>query len=248
LLDGRATRHQRAGAVHRRGGAGLLPGRPGGRPAAAQPGPVAGVGVLLPAARLRGRDHRRPGQHPRRVRGLHAHGPDRIDQPGAAAQRARAYHLRGHGRVPPVAAAGPVWTRGGALNTVSGTRTALLIVIGVIILASAPFWTTQAIVFLIGLTLIDAVFALSWNLLFGFTGLTTFGHAAFFAVGAYATARALRIHAPIHFRVLRGGVALLGGVLSGLAGMVVLRRAAGIALAILTMALGEILHIIIGYS
>jgi len=130
----------------------------------------------------------------------------------------------------------------------SGTRTALFIVIGVIILASAPFWTSQAIVFLIGLTLIDAVFALSWNLLFGFTGLTTFGHAAFFAVGAYATALALRMHAPVHFLVLLAGVALLGAVLSALVGMVVLRRAAGIALAILTMALGEILHIIIGYS
>jgi branched-chain amino acid transport system permease protein len=127
-------------------------------------------------------------------------------------------------------------------------RTALAIAVGTLILASAPYWTTQAIVFLIGLTLIDAVFALSWNLLFGFTGLTTFGHAAFFAVGAYATGVALKMHAPVHFLLLLGGVTLLGAVLSLLVGLVVLRRAAGIALAILTMALGEILHIIIGYS
>jgi ABC-type branched-subunit amino acid transport system ATPase component/ABC-type branched-subunit amino acid transport system permease subunit len=33
-----------------------------------------------------------------------------------------------------------------------------------------------------------AVFGLSWNLLSGYTGLISFGHAAFFGIGAYATA------------------------------------------------------------
>ncbi len=31
-----------------------------------------------------------------------------------------------------------------------------------------------------------AIFGLSWNLLSGYTGLISFGHAAFFGVGAYA--------------------------------------------------------------
>jgi ABC-type branched-subunit amino acid transport system permease subunit len=30
-----------------------------------------------------------------------------------------------------------------------------------------------------------AVFGLSWNLLSGYTGLISFGHAAFFGIGAY---------------------------------------------------------------
>jgi branched-chain amino acid transport system permease protein len=133
-------------------------------------------------------------------------------------------------------------------NPVSGVKTAIAIAAGTLVLASLPFWTTSAIVFLVGLTLIDSIFALSWNLLFGFTGLTTFGHAAFFAFGAYSTGLALKMNAPVHFFLLLLIVTLLGALLSGLVGAVVLRRAAGIALAILTMALGEIMRIVLGYS
>ena len=131
---------------------------------------------------------------------------------------------------------------------VSGIKTAILIAAGSLVLATLPYWTTSAIVFLVGLTLIDSIFALSWNLLFGFTGLTTFGHAAFFAFGAYGTGLALKMNAPVHFFLLLLIVTLLGALLSGLVGAVVLRRAAGIALAILTMALGEIMRIVLGYS
>ena len=35
------------------------------------------------------------------------------------------------------------------------------------------------------LVLVWATFGLSWNLLSGYTGLVSFGHAAFFGLGAY---------------------------------------------------------------
>ena len=38
------------------------------------------------------------------------------------------------------------------------------------------------------LVLVWAIFGLSWNLLSGYTGLISFGHAAFFGLGAYTTA------------------------------------------------------------
>ena len=38
------------------------------------------------------------------------------------------------------------------------------------------------------LVLVWACFGLSWNLLSGYTGLVSFGHAAFFGLGAYTTA------------------------------------------------------------
>jgi ABC-type branched-subunit amino acid transport system ATPase component/ABC-type branched-subunit amino acid transport system permease subunit len=38
------------------------------------------------------------------------------------------------------------------------------------------------------LVLVWAIFGLSWNLLSGYTGLISFGHAAFFGIGAYTTA------------------------------------------------------------
>ena len=37
------------------------------------------------------------------------------------------------------------------------------------------------------LVLVWACFGLSWNMLSGYTGLVSFGHAAFFGLGAYAT-------------------------------------------------------------
>ena len=38
------------------------------------------------------------------------------------------------------------------------------------------------------LVLVWATFGLSWNVLSGYTGLVSFGHAAFFGLGAYTTA------------------------------------------------------------
>lgn len=38
------------------------------------------------------------------------------------------------------------------------------------------------------MVLVWACFGLSWNLLSGYTGLVSFGHAAFFGLGAYTTA------------------------------------------------------------
>ena len=38
------------------------------------------------------------------------------------------------------------------------------------------------------LVLVWACFGLSWNVLSGYTGLVSFGHAAFFGIGAYTTA------------------------------------------------------------
>ena len=66
------------------------------------------------------------------------------------------------------------------------------------------FWQGQLIV-----VYIMAVFAMSYDLLIGYTGILTFGHAAFFGGGAYATALFLAHVAPgiaVRYRfVLPGG-------------------------------------------
>jgi ABC-type branched-subunit amino acid transport system ATPase component/ABC-type branched-subunit amino acid transport system permease subunit len=56
-----------------------------------------------------------------------------------------------------------------------------------------------------------AIFGLSWNLLSGYTGLISFGHAAFFGIGAYATALG-QIYLDLPPWVLIPIAALLGGV------------------------------------
>ena len=61
-------------------------------------------------------------------------------------------------------------------------------VVTVAIFASMPLWTRR-----VGLydylaleILIWSLFAMSYNLMLGYTGLPSFGHAAFFGIGAYA--------------------------------------------------------------
>ncbi|MGF7162386.1 branched-chain amino acid transport system permease protein [Rhodoligotrophos appendicifer] len=124
----------------------------------------------------------------------------------------------------------------------------LALVAAALAFATLPLWADQGIMFLAGLVLIEAVFALSWNLLFGFTGLASFGHAAFFAIGAYLTGYALRTALGVPFLLLIMGSGILGAAVAVLTGLVLLRRTTGIHLAIFTLALAEVLRIIIGYS
>ena len=61
-----------------------------------------------------------------------------------------------------------------------------------------------------------AIFGLSWNLLSGYTGLISFGHAAFFGVGAYAVALG-----QIHFDLSPWVTIPIAAVLGGIAGLLI---------------------------
>lgn len=63
---------------------------------------------------------------------------------------------------------------------------AILIAIAVALIF-LPSYAPYFYIFLATEILILGLFALSFNLAFGFTGMLSFGHAAFFGVGAYAT-------------------------------------------------------------
>ena len=112
----------------------------------------------------------------------------------------------------------------------------------------APQLVNPGLLFLIGMMLIQSVFALSWNLLFGYTGLASFGHAGFYAIGAYFTGAALRYEFPLPFVVILLLSALSGAAVAFVIGIVALKRLTGIFLAILTVALTEALGKIIGFS
>lgn len=66
------------------------------------------------------------------------------------------------------------------------------------------------------LVLVWAVFGLSWNLLSGYTGLISFGHAAFFGIGAYTTALG-----QIYFDLSPWLLIPVAAMLGGLAGLLV---------------------------
>jgi branched-chain amino acid transport system permease protein len=68
-----------------------------------------------------------------------------------------------------------------------------------------PFQTT-----LLAETLIFAVFATAFNLLYGYTGLLSFGHAMFTAVSGYTVAKVVTVVAPaLGFPELFGGMSVL---------------------------------------
>jgi branched-chain amino acid transport system permease protein len=90
---------------------------------------------------------------------------------------------------------------------------------------------------------IFALYAVTLNLLLGFTGLLSFGHALFFGGGAYATALALTHIGglPLLPAVLVGGIT---GLLLALVTSPLLVRVSGTAFAMLTLAFGQLMYVI----
>jgi branched-chain amino acid transport system permease protein len=91
---------------------------------------------------------------------------------------------------------------------------------------------------------IAAIFAISYNLLLGQTGLLSFGHAVYFGLGGYAAIHLLRavnggLAIPIPFVPLAGAVAgLAAGIIVGS----VATRRAGTIFALITLGVGELVH------
>jgi branched-chain amino acid transport system permease protein len=89
---------------------------------------------------------------------------------------------------------------------------------------------------------IDAVFALSLNLLLGYGGLLSFGHAMFFGAGAYATALVLTRIPNLHLLA----VVLIGACAAAFLALLLsplLVRVSGTAFAMLTLAFGQLFYV-----
>lgn len=112
----------------------------------------------------------------------------------------------------------------------------------------APFLVHPGLVFIAGFAMIQIVFALSWNILFSYAGLVSFGHAAFFGIGAYLSAAALRYGWNVSFLLIPPASFALGAFAAFLVAIVVLRRANGIQFSVLTLALSQLVVVLIGYS
>jgi ABC-type branched-subunit amino acid transport system ATPase component/ABC-type branched-subunit amino acid transport system permease subunit len=93
-----------------------------------------------------------------------------------------------------------------------GSRSLLPILVFTALYAALSLSVTNSYYQLV-LTLVPvwAVFGLSWNLLSGYTGLISFGHAAFFGIGAYVTALG-QIYFDLSPWVLIPIAAMFGGV------------------------------------
>jgi len=125
----------------------------------------------------------------------------------------------------------------------------LLLFVGFLLVPLLPgrFWIIVATEILI-----LGLFAMSFNLLHGYMGQISFGHAAFFGIGAYATGLLMRYfkgtgagdlgYFEFFFSLLAGPpVAALGALVVGFFCV----RLTGIYFAILTLAFGELLYYIV---
>jgi len=88
-----------------------------------------------------------------------------------------------------------------------------------------------------------ALYALSYDLIFGFTGLLSFGHSMFFAVGAYLTGILLK-----NFNFSLGatfGLIFVAGVVQALLFGMVLPRVKGITFALVTLGMASVFHVLV---
>ncbi|HRE48731.1 MAG TPA: branched-chain amino acid ABC transporter permease [Aggregatilineales bacterium] len=93
-----------------------------------------------------------------------------------------------------------------------------------------------------------AILAMSYNLLFGFTGVISFGHALFFGVGSYSVGIALQyLSLPPDVGLLVGVVgAIVFNILLGLFVGLVSLRLRGVYFAIFTLAIAEMFFVFFG--
>ncbi|WP_119837569.1 branched-chain amino acid ABC transporter permease [Pseudooceanicola algae] len=104
-------------------------------------------------------------------------------------------------------------------------------------LAAAPFFLYPVFVMQL---LCFALFAAAFNLLIGFTGLLSFGHAAFFGGAAYVAGHALKVWGFPPLLGLAAGT-LFAAALGWLVGSLAIRRQ-GIYFAMITLALAQIVY------
>ena len=118
------------------------------------------------------------------------------------------------------------------------SRTAFLLLLG-FALATLPLWAPRFWIYIATQALIFAIFAMSLDLLLGYAGLASFGHAAFYGVGAYACALLALRHVDGLFPLLLAGAAasaLLAVPIGALA-----LRTTGIYFLMLTLAFAQMI-------
>ncbi len=116
------------------------------------------------------------------------------------------------------------------------------VIVGIAVLAVLPFLLSTFYLHLASTILIMALFAMSFNLILGYTGITSFGHAAFFGVGAYTFALlSTKTSWPL---VLNISLAPVTGALAAFIVGYFCIRLHGILFAMLTLAFSQIFYTI----
>jgi branched-chain amino acid transport system permease protein len=117
-----------------------------------------------------------------------------------------------------------------------------MLALGGLVLVSFPFLANEYWLYLACLVAIHVISTTGLNILTGYTGLVSLGHAAFMGVGAYTVALAEnRLGTPFLLNLILGGAVTAAiGVLVGLPSL----KVRGLYLAIATIAASFILHFV----
>lgn len=132
-------------------------------------------------------------------------------------------------------------TNGSAVGSrpVSSLGRFLLTLLAITALAAVPLVLSSFYVFVATRVLILAVFAMAYDVVFGYGGMPSLGHAAFFGLGAYALGLGVSRWEWGFVQVLV--VALLAGAILGLITGILTIRTRGMHLLLLTLALAQAL-------
>ncbi|MBI3149710.1 MAG: branched-chain amino acid ABC transporter permease [Betaproteobacteria bacterium] len=111
----------------------------------------------------------------------------------------------------------------------------LWLVVCAALLALVPFFAGNYLMYVLGYIAINAMVALGLNVLVGYTGQISLGHAGFFAIGAYATVLLAKAGVPIPLALVAAAfIAAAFGFLLGLPAL----RLEGPYLAVITLGFG----------
>jgi branched-chain amino acid transport system permease protein len=126
--------------------------------------------------------------------------------------------------------------RGRSLLSPAALSAAILLVL-ILLPSIADTYQTQLVTY----GLIAAIAAIGFNLLLGYTGLLSFGHSAYFGIGAYAVAFAVQYLGPhsMEFYILVGIPVV--AIMSGFFGYICVRHTR-IFFGILTLALSQVVY------
>ncbi|WP_442580529.1 branched-chain amino acid ABC transporter permease [Mesorhizobium sp. ASY16-5R] len=118
-------------------------------------------------------------------------------------------------------------------------RTVVALVLLALVLATVPFLASQGTIYFVTLILIWSIFAVAYDLVFGLTGLLSFGHAAFFGTGAFVFALMTQAFPDLFALGLLAAIAA-AAVAAAMAGMLALRLS-GIYFSLTTLAIAELI-------
>ena len=120
----------------------------------------------------------------------------------------------------------------------SGWRLAIVAVLGLVFVAGPVLFSTYWVGLLTQMVIL-AILAMSLDILLGYTGLPSLGHAAFFGVAAYAVAVLATAYGAGFWVCVAGGI-LIGTLLSAALGLIV-SHVRDVYFLMMTLALGMVL-------